>query len=124
MFHSSYLAIDPKFIQKFECKEYSELSNAIFTDIGLGKNLMLRESNKYLFQLLQIFGYRDEVMLSLFDKTKMKIELISGLQNGTYTMSTAAEHFVVKKALERLQAFRSKVQSSNDFRMILLQTTT
>jgi hypothetical protein len=36
---------------------------------------MSNEHNKYLFRLLQIFGFRDEPLVSLIDKDHMKMRL-------------------------------------------------
>ena len=39
---------------------------------GHGENLLSKRKNKYYFRLLQIFGFRDESLVSFIDKDEMK----------------------------------------------------
>jgi len=44
-----------------------------------GNNVLSKEHNKYAFRLLQIFGFRDEALVSLIDKDHMKFRLKKAL---------------------------------------------
>ena len=39
-----------------------------------GENMFSKDNNKYMFRLLQIFGFRDEKLLSLIDKDLLKVK--------------------------------------------------
>lgn len=39
---------------------------------GYGENLLSKRKNKHYFRLLQIFGFRDESLISFLDKDHMK----------------------------------------------------
>lgn len=43
---------------------------------GHGENLLSKRKNKYYFRLLQIFGFRDESLISFLDKISMKKEYL------------------------------------------------
>ena len=59
------------------------------------ENLLSKENNKYLFRLLQIFGFKDEPLLSFIDKDHMKTRLRKAFDKKKYNKNSIFEQFEV-----------------------------
>lgn len=97
LFHSSYDQL-PATVND-DLNSYPEVNQAFFQSFKMGRNMMMPEHNKYLFRLLQIFGFKDEMMLSLFDKEIMKERLHQAINENKFEEKTLMEQFVVTHCL-------------------------
>ena len=102
-------------------KTHSELDKEIF--LNLGENPMSKASNKYLFRLLQIFGFRDESLVSLIDKDHMKMLYLKSLDKQRFSSKDFFEQFSICYLIQNLSKFREqKLQTIHDFRNIVLSS--
>lgn len=72
MFHSRKEQLPKETINDMNIIDYNMIISDFYKPLGLGENMFSKENNKYMFRLLQIFGFRDEKLVSLFDKDQLK----------------------------------------------------
>jgi len=72
--HKCIKDLDPK-----EQKDITEIDEEIFQEKKKGINLFSKKQNKHMFRLLQIFGYRNETMISFIDKDHMKMRYMKAM---------------------------------------------
>ena len=65
-----------------------------------GKNLISEKNNKYFFRLLQIFGFRDESMLSFINKEQFKLDLLKASVENTYGSEDIFEQFLIDNCIK------------------------
>lgn len=112
--------------EKKDARTYEEMEQDIFQR-ECGENLMNKKNNRFLFKLLQIFGFRDESLLSFVDKDRMKKEFLDKYKKRAFTMVKGQydflEQFNLHYLITNLAEFREKnLLSVQAFRKIPLQT--
>ena len=85
------------------------LDKLIFSNMGkFQENLFSERHNKYYFRLLQIFGFREESLLSFIDKDHMKNEYLKAYEKKKFAEKRFLEHFMISYGLRNLYKFRDQ----------------
>ena len=73
--------------------------------------------------MLQIFGFKDESLISFIDKDKMKDQYFKAKLNGRYPEDDFFECFSIMASVENLARFREKrLMTVTSFRQTMLST--
>ena len=82
-------------------EDFEDLCDEYFKSLGFGTNVFSKKNNKYLYKLMQIFGFRNESLISLFDKDHMKESYLKCINKSKYPPNQI-EYFLVTYGIQRL----------------------
>lgn len=91
LFHTREHQLPRSAITELNKLSYPDITRDFYKPYGIGENLLAKEHNKYMFRLLQIFGFRNESMLSLVDKDLMKVRYAKAWNGDKYPRDTFLE---------------------------------
>ena len=101
-----------------------KINRELFKEFNFGENILSKEHNKYAFRLLQIFGFRDESVLSFIDKDHMKSRYYKAIKKNKFKEDLFLEQFQATYFLQTLSQFRNdRMMFMKDFRQTPMKTS-